>query len=390
LVIFDDDRGQLGPMVELRPAFDLRTGAHRTLERIERRLSRFPAAWWVPQRLVALWSTSTEHPVNELPDGDTVLVVNGRWLGLGELPELGLNEAAVAPDGSVISACLSRVDAPGVLNGGDLPDAIATTTLDLPMLMYPWDLITSLSSCLLDDLEASSTPLGCPDQVSVVGTAAVRIHPEAVVFPGVIVDASAGPVVVARDAIIRPGVVLCGPCHIARGSTVTDRAVIRCGTVVGPGCKVGGEVGASVFQGRSNKAHDGYLGDTWVGEWVNLGAGTTTSNLLNTYGEITMRPCADGPRMRTHRTFLGSVVGDHVKTAIGTRLMTGTVLGTGCMIASSTPPPASMAPLRWLTDAGERPYRIGKFFEALEAVFARRGQHVSDALRNRLQSLSET
>lgn len=389
LVIFDDGRGQLGPMVDLRPAFDLRTGAHRSLERIERRLSRFPAAWWVPQELAALWSESTQHPVNELPDGDSLLLVNGRWLGLGDLPDLDVGQGVLAADGSVIAACLGRDDAPHVLNGGDLPDAVDATVVDLPMLMYPWDLIASLSSCLLDDLEASSTPLGCPDQVALVGTAAVRIHPEAIVFPGVVVDASAGPVVVARGAIIRPGVVLSGPCHVARGAMVTDGAVIRGGTVIGPGCKVGGEVGASVFQGRSNKAHDGYLGDSWVGEWVNLGAGTITSNLLNTYGEVNMRPSADGPRMRTGRTFLGSIVGDHVKTAIGTLLGTGTVLGTGCMIAASAPPPSSMRPLRWLTDEGDKPYRIDKFFESLEAVMARRGQHISDALRARLQALSQ-
>ncbi|MCH2136166.1 MAG: hypothetical protein MK101_06240 [Phycisphaerales bacterium] len=388
LVIFDDGRGQLGPMTDLRPAFELRTGAHRSLERIERRLGQFPAAWWVPAHLAGVWAQSTEHPVNELPEGDTLLLVNGRWLGLGELPRLSPGQAALSEDGAIIGACLERADAAVLLGGGELPDGVDVQTVDLPMLEHPWDLISSLPSCLLDDLEHASTPIGNPTHVSVVGTAPVRVHPEAIVFPGVVIDASAGPVVVARSATIRPGAVLTGPCHIGRGSTVVDQAVIRGGTVVGPHCKVGGEIGSSVLQGWSNKAHDGYLGDSWVGEWVNLGAGTTNSNLLNTYGEISMRTTPEGQRIRTGRTYLGVIVGDHVKTAIGTRLMTGTVIGTGCMIASSTPPPTCMGPLRWLTDEGETSWRLGRFLESTEAVMARRGRTLDAPLRSRIEALA--
>ena len=118
-----------------------------------------------------------------------------------------------------------------------------------------------------------------------------------------------------------------------------DNAIIKPNTVIGPQCKVGGEVGATIFQGSANKAHEGHLGDSWVGKWVNLGAATVNSNLLNTYDEVTMRLDADDSRHRTGRQFMGALIGDHVKTAIGTRLMTGTVLGTGAMIATSTPPP---------------------------------------------------
>ena len=388
LVIIDDGRGCLGPMTDLRPTFDLRTGAHRTLERIERRLGRFPAAWWVPDAIAGLWANATEHPVNTLPAGDTLLLINGRWLGLGNLPELVVGQVAMDDQGAVIAAHVTRDDATDMLQGDSPPDGLDASTVNLPMLVHPWDVMDRLGDCLVDDLDASSTKVGCPDHVDVLGAAPVRVHPGAIVTPGVVIDATAGAVVVARGAVIRPGAVLIGPCHIGRNATVLERAVIRSGSVIGPGCKVGGEVGASVLQGWSNKAHEGYLGDSWVGEWVNLGAGTTTSNLRNTYGEVSMRVTPKGDRHETGRTHLGAIIGDHVKTAIGTRLMTGTVIGTGCMLACSTPPPSCLGPLQWCTDEAMQDYRIDKFLQTASAVMGRRGQSVSEALKARLLVLA--
>ena len=105
---------------------------------------------------------------------------------------------------------------------------------------------------------------------------------------------------------------------------------------------------------------------------MNLGASTVNSNLLNTYGEVTMRLTPDGPRIRSGRQFLGCVIGDHAKTAIGTRIMTGTSIGTGAMVATSTPPPAATAAFAWLTDDGSRSYRFEKFIEVARAVMGRR------------------
>ena len=180
---------------------------------------------------------------------------------------------------------------------------------------------------------------------------------------------------------------ICGPCSVGAGATVLDRALIRPNTVIGPRCKVGGEVGSTIFQGYANKAHDGYLGDSWVGKWANLGAGTVGSNLLNTYGEVTMRTEVDGPRHRTGLRFLGAIIGDHVKTAISTRIMTGSVLGTGAMVATSAPPPDTVRRFAWLTDDGERSYRLGKFLEVMNAVMARRDRIPSRAYAAAVEAL---
>jgi hypothetical protein len=142
-----------------------------------------------------------------------------------------------------------------------------------------------------------------------------------------------------------------------------------------------------IFQGYSNKSHDGHLGDSWVGEWVNFGAGTTNSNLLNTYGEVVMRLEADGRLCRTGLTFLGAIVGDHAKFAINTRIMTGSVVGTGAMIATTAAPPATVGRFAWLTDRASRTYRLEKFIDATTRMMARRNQVPSDAYIDALKAL---
>ena len=151
--------------------------------------------------------------------------------------------------------------------------------------------------------------------------------------PGCVLDASKGPVAIDDDATIGANAVLQGPCYIGPGSTIAPLAMIRAGTSIGPVCKVGGEVSVSIFLGYSNKSHDGFMGQTYVGKWANLGAGTTTSNLKNTYGPITLK--RGSKEIPTDRRFLGALIGDHTRTAILTRLMAGTYLGFCTMLAGS-------------------------------------------------------
>ena len=148
-------------------------------------------------------------------------------------------------------------------------------------------------------------------------------------------------------------------------------------------------MGGTIFQGYANKAHEGHLGDSWVAEWVNLGAGTTNSNLLNTYDDVIARGLEGSQRKRTGLTFLGAILGAHVKTAICTRLMTGSVVGCGAMIASTAAPPTTVAPYAWITDSGESLYRFDKFLEVARRVMHRRGARPSDPEIIRLRSIHD-
>jgi UDP-N-acetylglucosamine diphosphorylase/glucosamine-1-phosphate N-acetyltransferase len=195
--------------------------------------------------------------------------------------------------------------------------------------------------------------------------------------------------VIGAGVVVRPFAVLVGPCAILDGSTVAERSLIKASTVIGPHCRAGGEIGGTIFQAYSNKSHDGHLGDSFVGEWVNIGAGSDNSNLLNTYGEVIVRLEADGGLTRTGRQFWGAVIGDHVKLAIGTRLMTGTTIGTGAMIACSRSPATLVPRFSWLTDSADGPksFRIDKFLETARAMMSRRGKAPTPAVEAAIRAL---
>ena len=391
-IIHDDGRGDFGPLTDLRPAFRLRTGAQTTAQRIARRLGHDVAAGWVPDGLVDAFGEDSTHPVNELPDGDHLVSVNGRWCGLESLEVPAAGSVLMNADDEAIIAHLSRADMDGWLRGRTLPEGIVRQPVDAGVYRYPWHILDRLEAALLDDLAATPVPRMNDDRITIHGEHPVHLHPDATVLPGVVADTTGGPVVIEAGAVVRCNAVLIGPCSIGSGTVVTDGALIKARCSFGPDCRVGGEIGGTIFQSCSNKSHDGHLGDSIVGCWVNLGAGTTNSNLLNTYSEVIMRLAPDGQSMKTGRIFMGSVIGDHVRTAIGTRLMTGTVLGTGTMVATTAAPPTSVPAFSWLTDKGARSYRFTKFMDVARTVQARRNCEpgsAETALLERLASAGE-
>ena len=391
MIIFDDGKGEYGPMTDLRAAFEMRTGMLTTAGRLDAWRPRTLAGYWTPEHLRAMVAERANAPVNILPDEEQMLCVNGRWALPDRDLHLDVGEAVVEEaTGETIAAHLRRADAARLLESGQLPEPVRQRTLPgRSLYRHPWDVLDRLTEVLLHDITSTrildAKVLGT--DAAVMGYEPVEVHASAMLGPNVVFDATRGPIIVHERAVIRPGAVLCGPCSIGPESVIMDHAVIKPGTAIGPVCKVGGEVGATIFQGYANKAHEGHLGDSWVGKWVNLGAGTTNSNLLNTYGEVTMRLDAKGSRMRTGRKFMGAIIGDHVKTAIGTRLMTGTVLGTGSMIAATTPPPDLVEPFTWLTDAGMGRYRLSKFIEVMKAVMARREKMAGEGYVKRIEAL---
>lgn len=399
MIIFDDRAYpgcgpaavDLSPMTDLRACFDIRSGMLTTRERLERQWQPGVAAVWAPEELEAITAGSTDVAVNVLPSGDSFFCVNGRWVYPAVRFELKLGQALVEGEsGHVVAAELTRADSEAFLKSGELPPSVERLEHEGRFLVRrPWEVLAALPQVLHTDLLAHEPQDGSqtPELVTLIGDGPFMIDPTARVMPGVILDAEHGPVVIDAFALVRPGATIIGPAYIGPHSQVLDRAIVKANTSIGPWCKVNGEVGATIFQGYANKAHDGHLGDSWLGEWVNLGAGTTNSNLLNTYGEVFVRQRVGGSNRRTGMQFLGSIIGDHAKFAIGTRLMTGSVIGTGAMIASSTPPPTCVAPFTWLTDEGSRPYRIDKFIEVARTVMDRRRIELTGAMELRLRAL---
>nr|ADI22390.1 nucleoside-diphosphate-sugar pyrophosphorylase involved in lipopolysaccharide biosynthesis/translation initiation factor 2B, gamma/epsilon subunits (eIF-2Bgamma/eIF-2Bepsilon) [uncultured Planctomycetales bacterium HF0500_02G17] len=392
-VVFDDGLGELAPLTHLRAAFDVRTGALTTLERLRHTLGLQVVSLYVPEALADLTAEAHDLPINRLPsDMAEVFVINGRCPIPPEQlrdPEPGV--IYVEPETNTpVGGKLALIDAIRVLVG-ETPD-VKIETLEGPVLMNrPWHFRSVRDHAIRFDLElirSTRTFKPVPEGVLVIGERdRVLVDHDATVYPGATLDVEDGPISIAGGAVLRPGAVVIGPTAIGPHSVISEHAVIRANTAIGRRCKIGGEVAGTVFQGFANKVHDGYLGDSWVGEWSNLGAGTTNSNLLNTYSEIVSQATPGGRREHTGETFLGAMIGDHVKTAIGTRIMTGSVIHTGSMWAASAAVSGCVEPFAWVTDAGRRRYRLDKFLDVMGDVMARRDVEPSDAYVERLRGL---
>jgi UDP-N-acetylglucosamine diphosphorylase/glucosamine-1-phosphate N-acetyltransferase len=207
-----------------------------------------------------------------------------------------------------------------------------------------YDLVRALDALLADDVHRM---LGDGDPVPrgsiVLGDAAALVLHGATVEPGVVFDTRAGAIALEEGVEVRAGTRLEGPLWVG------PHARIRGGEVraaaIGPYSVVRGELVATVFLGYANKAHDGFVGHSVIGRWANLGAGTITSNLKNTYGPIRLEVAGTG--LETGLMNLGSLIGDHAKTAIGTLLGTGTVIGTGAQVFEGVRPPKYVPPFAW-------------------------------------------
>jgi UDP-N-acetylglucosamine diphosphorylase/glucosamine-1-phosphate N-acetyltransferase len=187
-----------------------------------------------------------------------------------------------------------------------------------------------------------------------------------------------GPIYIGKNSLIMEGSLIRGPFAMGEKSVIKMGAKIYGHTTIGPGCKVGGEVQNVVFQANSNKAHDGYLGNSVIGEWCNIGAGTDNSNLKNNYEEVKLWSYIKEGFEKTGLQFCGLIFGDHSKCAIGTTFNTGTVVGVSANIFGSGFPRNFIPSFAWGGHSGFKTYQLPKAIETAERVMERRGLKLSD------------
>ena len=189
---------------------------------------------------------------------------------------------------------------------------------ELPLVTYPSDVIRFHQE-LFDGNLARLTEGLEEVQPGVFAGQDVKIHPTAVL------DAEEGPIVLADEVSVGPFALIIGPAILGRKSKVIERASIKEQVQIGHTCKIGGEVECSIVEPYSNKQHHGFIGHSYIGSWVNMGAGTCNSDLKNTYGEVAVQH--RGQHIETGMQFLGCVMGDYSKTAINTSIFTGKIVG---------------------------------------------------------------
>ena len=187
-----------------------------------------------------------------------------------------------------------------------------------------------------------------------------------------ILNTTAGPIYLAKDAEIMEGSVVRGPFSLGEHSALKLSTKVYGPTTIGPHCKVGGEVNNSVIFGYTNKAHDGFLGNSVIAEWCNLGADTNNSNLKNNYGNVKLFNYAQSKMVDSGLQFCGLIMGDHSKSGINTMFNTGTVVGVAANIYGGGFPDTHIPSFSWGGSEGFEIYRLEKLFETAEKVFERR------------------
>lgn len=245
---------------------------------------------------------------------------------------------------------------------------------------YIWDLIFANESLLQEDAEFfhSFNPLSNSANVYLKHPEKIFISPDAEIEPGVVLDATEGPIIVDEEAVIMANSVIKGPVYIGKKSLI--KALSKCygHLSIGPVCKIGGEVAESIILGYSNKQHDGFLGHAYLGEWCNLGADTNNSDLKNNYSEITVY--LNGKATQTGHRFLGLIMGDHSKTAINTSFNTGTIVGINANIFARGFVKKFVPSFSWHGDNLMRKYDLQKAKEVAQIVMGRRNIQFTEAV----------
>jgi UDP-N-acetylglucosamine diphosphorylase/glucosamine-1-phosphate N-acetyltransferase len=291
----------------------------------------------------------------------------GVWLSGGRVAAARISAAALPPLRDTGEKFVDRVMAL------DLPKH----EIEAPWFEYPWQLIERNSRALVADLEGvmgidgdvhpTAVLLG-PERISIA--AGARIDPLAVL------DARLGPIAIGERAVIQSHTLVIGPCAIGAGTQLLGGVIGN--STIGPECRLAGEIDASIWQGYGNKRHHGFVGHSVAGEWVNLGALTTTSDLKNNYGSV--RVWVDGREVDSGSPKVGAVIGAHVKTGIGTLLPTGASVGVGAnLFGGGRFAPRQVPAFAWWDGEASVDHDLPRFLATARIAMSRRGRTLSPA-----------
>ncbi len=363
-ILFDGpSRNKLLPFTYTRPVADIRVGILTIREKWEKYLG-FTTSTVTEEYL------TEKFPMVELEEN---VMINGSYLPNGELVELikSLKEKqAIFKDEDVI-AFHTTEDQEEV--NFDEYEAIEFER-DILCVEHTWDIFSKNGKAIQNDFELltherKSQPI--PKSVNVINPENIFIE-EGAKLEFATLNASSGPIYIGKDAEIMEGSIIRGPFALCDNATVKLGAKIYGPTTVGPHSKVGGEVNNSVLFGYSNKGHDGFLGNSVLGEWCNLGADTNNSNLKNNYAEVRLWDYETEGFAKTGLQFCGLMMGDHSKCGINTMFNTGTVVGVSANIFGSGFPRNFVPSFSWGGSNGFTTYLTKKAFEVAQVVISRR------------------
>ena len=377
IVVYDPGHvsPNLLPITYTRPVGDIRVGISTMAERWQAFLPG-SYAWGSADYLRELF------PAPECVDADTLFVAGN----VVATAEIAAAVAALAPGQRLVAGEVE------IAYRGENPTATVNFPGEVLSLQHVYDIFTLNDRVLrldFDRITAGRASAPIDPSNTILGDRSQLFIEEGATVECATINLRQGPVYVGRDAIIMEGCNLRGPIALCQHAQVNMGARIYGATTLGPHCKVGGELNNVVMLGFSNKAHDGFLGNAVIGQWCNLGGGTTASNLKNDYTEVKLWNYPAGRFLRTGLQFCGLIMGDHSKSAINTSFNTATVIGVGCNIISEGMPRVFIPSFTKGGSAGFDNVNLNEFFAVAQRVMARRDQQLTDAHRRLFQYISD-
>jgi UDP-N-acetylglucosamine diphosphorylase/glucosamine-1-phosphate N-acetyltransferase len=391
---------RLLPLVYTRPEYDLRCGILTLREKIIDSFPGIPFSLHCRGYLVETMKENNPNiPINEII-GDSCLFVNGRVLADSSFAnkiKLDGDDILYVNADQIVAARVSgsKLDIlKNALNDlftlSDFSD-LFREEVDVKLIAYPWDIINNNGKAIVDDFYRMTK--NRPNNINgTVYQGAFLLNPDnifieegAKIKPGAVLDAESGPIYIGKDAVIYPNAFLLGPCSIGSKTLVKAGARIYEDTSIGEVCKVGGEVESSIIHSYSNKQHDGFLGHSYLGMWVNIGADTNNSDLKNNYGSV--KVVINDEQIDSGSQFMGLTMGDHSKTAINTMFNTGTVVGVACNVFGGGFPAKYIPSFTWGGPEAITTYAMERSLEVAKRAMARRNIQLSDATERLLKKI---
>ncbi len=365
-----DVRDRLLPLTYTRPVSELRVGID-TIGDKWRRMIPGEYSWKTADYLQVKYA-ATDVTVTD----DDAMFINGHIV-----PDDNL--ALMVRNLKVGQALFTPTQVMVAMRGGKQTADSVVLDAEPQMINHLYDIFLLNGRAIEDDfirITRGRTSAVPSPTVTIIGPRdRLFIEPDARFVEGCTINTCGGSVYIGRDAEVMEGACLRGPVAVCDGAVVNMGARIYGATTIGPHSKVGGELNNVVIWGYSNKAHDGFLGNAVIGQWCNIGAGATASNLKNDYTPIKLWNYQARRFERTGLQFCGVIMGDHSKLGINTMLNTATVLGVGVNIYGSGFPRPFLASFSEGSPAGYTDVVMSKFFDTARTMMARRGIALSDA-----------
>lgn len=391
--LFEDSLCQhLNPLLLTRPADDLRTGILTIYDKWKYALKPDRVSRLLRSELDEVFETGT------VSSADSCYWVNARYLPTENLVEEIKDIAAgtcIRSDSTVIAGHVDgHISATWFeKRSPDFSTLSASKATGFLSVEHPWDLFLMNGEQIRRDIHLlqpqKSSSVSISEHAVLECEQDIYIEDGATVAPGAILSACEGPIYLGKNAKIMAGALIQGPCAIGEGSTVKMGAKIYGDTTLGPVCKAGGEISNTVFHSYSNKAHDGYIGNSVVGQWCNFGAGTTVSNLKINYSNIRTTDWGSKEEIDTGQQFLGLIMGDHSKTAINCVINSGSVFGVNSNILTRDFPPKHIPSFSWVSKEAISSYPLEKAYNTMEAMMRRRKVPFTETYKELMEHIFE-